>query len=110
VLEAVVDLVTAKTELDQTSITTLIKNLFPAHRIQSRVVITIVGSLGQAKHKPSAATQALLLKWLTVVLDVVEEPDVLSRLYGVLFGMLDMISLRSVIYGLQVVLRSSNMQ
>ena len=100
-LEAVVDLVSAKTELDQTSITTLIKNLYPAARVQSRVVVTVVGALGQGRNKPSPGSQALLLKWLIVILDVLEEPGVVGRLYGVLFAMLDMISLRLVTHCLQ---------
>lgn len=83
-----------KTSLDQTTITTLIKNLYPARRIPSDVVITVVGALGQGKGKPSPGTQDSLVKWLITVHEIIEEQSVLSRLYGVLFGMLDMISIR----------------
>ncbi|KAF2268975.1 Mis6-domain-containing protein [Lojkania enalia] len=95
VLQDVVQIVTRKTELDQTSVTTLIKNLYPAQRVSADVVITVVGGLGQGKGKPSLATQNALVKWLAIVHSVIEDVKVLSRLYGVLFGMLDMISIRT---------------
>jgi hypothetical protein len=86
--------VCVKTHLDQTTVTTLIKNLYPALRVPADVVVTIVGALGQGKGKPSPATQDSLVKWLRIVHEIIEDPSVLSRLYGVLFGMLDMISIR----------------
>ncbi|KAF2031695.1 Mis6-domain-containing protein [Setomelanomma holmii] len=92
-LRDIVQLASVKTNLDQTSITTLIKNLYPAQRVPGDVVTTIVGALGQGKGKPSPGTQDSLVKWLTIVHEVIEDPNVLSRLYGVLFGMLDMISI-----------------
>ncbi|KAJ4378688.1 Phosphate metabolism transcription protein [Didymella sp. IMI 355093] len=94
-LETVVHVVARKTELDQTSVTTLIKNLYPAQRVPGDVVIDIVAALGQGKGKPSAGTQDSLVKWLALVHEVIEDKSVLSRLYGVLFGMLDMISIRT---------------
>jgi centromere protein I len=95
-LRDVVQLASVKTHLDQTSVTTLIKNLYPAERVPDDVVITAVGALGQGKGKPSPGTQDSLVKWLTVVHEVLEDASILSRLYGVLFGMLDMISIRWV--------------
>lgn len=83
-----------KTDLDQTSVTTLIKNLYPAQRVPADVVVTIVGALGQGKGKPTPATQNALVKWLITVHDIIEDPAILSRLYGVLFGLLDSISIR----------------
>jgi len=91
-----VQIVSRKTELDQTSVTTLIKNLYPSQRVPANVVTTIVAGLGQGKGKPSPGTQNGLVKWLTIVREIVEDPTVLSRLYRVLFGMLDMISIRCV--------------
>jgi centromere protein I len=93
-LRNVVQLASVSTRLDQTTITTLIKNLYPAQRVPDDVVITVVGALGQGKGKPSLGTQDSLVKWLTTVHEIIESPNVLSRLYGVLFGMLDMISIR----------------
>jgi centromere protein I len=95
-LRDLVQLASVKTLLDQTTITTLIKNLYPAQRVPADVVITVVGALGQGKGKPSSGTQDSLVKWLTTVHEIIESPNVLSRLYGVLFGMLDMISIRCV--------------
>jgi centromere protein I len=92
----VVQLTSVKTLLDQTAVTTLIKNLYPAQRVPDDVVITVVGALGQGKGKPSPGTQDSLVKWLTTVHEIIESSNVLSRLYGVLFGMLDMISIRCV--------------
>lgn len=93
-LTEIVHLVSVKTYLDQTSVTTLIKNLYPSSRVSSNVVVTIVGALGQGKGKPSPSSQDGLVKWLTTVYDILKDTNVLSRLYGVLFGMLDMISIR----------------
>ncbi|KAJ4369805.1 Phosphate metabolism transcription protein [Neocucurbitaria cava] len=91
----VVQLVSVKTNLDQTSVTTLVKNLYPAQRVPADVVVTVVGALGQGKGKPSPGTQESLVKWLTAIHEIIEDGNVLSRLYGVLFGMLDMISIRT---------------
>ncbi|KAF2202314.1 Mis6-domain-containing protein [Delitschia confertaspora ATCC 74209] len=94
-LKVVLQIVTKKTELDQSSVTNLVKSLYPAQRVSNDVVITAVGALGQGKGKPSPATQNSLVKWLIIVHEVLEDAKILSRLYGVLFGMLDMISLRT---------------
>jgi hypothetical protein len=91
-----VQLVSVKTLLDQTTVTTLIKNLYPARRVSGDVIITVVGALGQGKGKPSPGTQDGLVKWLITVHEITEDSTILSRLYGVLFGMLDMISIRCV--------------
>jgi centromere protein I len=93
-LRAVVHIITRKTNLDQTSVTTLVKNLFPAQRVPADVVVTVVGALGQGHGKPSPISQDGLVKWLVIVHEIMADPSVLSRLYGVLFGMLGMISIR----------------
>lgn len=102
-LHAVVRIVSRKTELDQTSVTTLIKSLYPSQRVATDVVVTVVGALGQGKGKPSLGTQNGLVKWLITVHEVIEDPQVLSRLYGVLFGMIDMISIRCVSRSLEAI-------
>ncbi|KAF2640917.1 Mis6-domain-containing protein [Massarina eburnea CBS 473.64] len=94
-LRDVVQIAARKTDLDQTSVTTLLKNLYPAQRVSAEIVATVVAALGQGKGKPTPGTQNGLVKWLALVHEVLEEPDVLSRLYGVLFNMLDMISIRT---------------
>lgn len=93
-LREVVHIISIKTQLDQSSVTTLIKNLYPAQRVPADIIISIVGALGQGKGKPSPATQDGLVKWLMLVHEILEDANTLSRLYGVLFSMLDMISIR----------------
>jgi centromere protein I len=96
VLKSIVDIVTRKTQLDQTSVTNLAKNLYPSQKIPSNIVVRIVCSLGQGAGKPSSSTQGALLRWLTIVHEIIEDPRILSKLYNVLFNHLDMISLRYV--------------
>jgi centromere protein I len=90
----IIELVTAKTELDQSTTTTLIKNLYPAGRVPAEAVCSIVASLGHAKTKPSSSTQAALLRWLSAVHGVLEENTILTQLYAVLFNFLDMVTIR----------------
>ena len=73
----------------------MIKNLYPAQQVAGDVIVTIVAALGQGKGKPSPATQDSLVKWLVLVHEIIEDANILSRLYSVLFGMLDTISIRS---------------
>lgn len=70
------------------------KNLYPAERISSKFVTQVVCCLGPSKSKPTAATQALLVRWLIVAYDILEDKNHLGKLYAVLFNHLDMISLR----------------
>ena len=93
----IIEIVSVKNELDQTSITNLVKNLYPSEKVSSESIIALVNALGQGGRKPSLSTQSLLVKWLVNVYDVLEQPATLSRLYGVLFAFLDMATLRSEI-------------
>jgi centromere protein I len=99
-LTAIVHIITQPNELDQSTIGTIIKYLYPATKVTEDVAIRIVGCLGQGERKPPLPIQAGLLKWLIMVYDVLEGQAVLSSLYGVLFNMLDMLSLRLVSLGL----------
>ncbi|KAJ5166421.1 uncharacterized protein N7482_005202 [Penicillium canariense] len=87
-------ILTAKNHLDQGTITTLVKNLYPQVRIASKHVTQVVCGLGPSKSKPSPATQALLVRWLIMAYDILEDRTHLGKLYAVLFNHLDMISLR----------------
>ncbi|KAL2871342.1 Mis6 domain protein [Aspergillus lucknowensis] len=93
-LERLLKLLTRNNNLDQGTITTLIKNLYPLERITSKLITQVVCCLGPTKNKPSPATQALLVRWLILVYDFLEDRSHLSKLYAVLFNHLDMISLR----------------
>ncbi|CEL01691.1 hypothetical protein ASPCAL01270 [Aspergillus calidoustus] len=93
-LERLLKLLTRSNALDQGTLTTLVKNLYPSERIASKLVTQVVCCLGPTRNKPSAATQALLLRWLILVYDLLEDRSHLSKLYAVLFNHLDMLSLR----------------
>ncbi|KAI9813765.1 MAG: hypothetical protein M1827_003555 [Pycnora praestabilis] len=93
-LKSILDIITQPHGLDQTSVTNIIKNLFPCSKVSSNAIICIVSRLGQGKCKASLPTQAALLKWLIMVMDILEDSSILSKLYGILFNLLDMISLR----------------
>jgi centromere protein I len=94
VLARLLKILTTKNNLDQGTVTTLIKNLYPQERIASKNVTQVVCCLGPSKNKPSPATQSLLLRWLILAYDIFEERTHLTKLYAVLFNHLDMISLR----------------
>lgn len=93
-LDRLVGIIAKAKHLDQTTLTILIKNLYPAERVPSNIVAKVVCCLGPTKTKPALATQSLLLRWLILVYDDLEDQSYLSRLYSVLFDYLDMISLR----------------
>ena len=93
-LGKILTLLPSHNHLDQGSLTTLIKGLFPAERVSSTFICGIVASLGQGYDKPSTATQGLLLRWIILVYDVLEDLATLQKLYSVLFNLLDMLSIR----------------
>ncbi|MCJ1375473.1 hypothetical protein MMC20_006709 [Loxospora ochrophaea] len=93
-LRTLLDHVTRANFLDQTSAVELIGSLYPAAKVPSGLVCIVVNSLGQGKQKPSLAIQSSLLKWLVLTHEVLEDSSILSKLYSVLFNLLDMISLR----------------
>jgi centromere protein I len=93
-LEEVVDIVTLPNELDQASVAMLIRNLYPAGRVSDDVVVKVVGSLGHGKAKAAFPAQAALLKWLTMIYDILENQKILTQLYCLLFNLLDTIAIR----------------
>ncbi|PGH09946.1 hypothetical protein AJ79_05562 [Helicocarpus griseus UAMH5409] len=93
-LDRLLTIVAKSKHLGQTTITTLLKNLYPSTRVVPRTVSKVISSFGPGRSKPSPATQALLLRWLILVYEDMEDQSYLSRLYAVLFNFLDMISLR----------------
>jgi centromere protein I len=97
-LEKFVDLLTQPNELDQGTLGNLIRNLYPASKIPDSIIIKVVGSLGHGRAKTSHATQVAFLKWLVMVYDVLENQKILSRFYGVLFNLLDTLSIRYILF------------
>ncbi|KAG4027718.1 hypothetical protein MFRU_027g00110 [Monilinia fructicola] len=94
-LERLIDIITLPNELDQGSIGSLIKHLYPTSKVPDAIIIKVVGSLGHGEAKPSYVAQAALLKWIVLIYDVLENQKILSQLYAVIFNLLDTIALRS---------------
>ncbi len=93
-LTTTLEIVLRSTSLSQANRAVLVKSLYPASRVPSQLICTAVASLGQGKQKLPVSLQQSLLKWIIQVYDVLEDPSILSKLYTVLFNMLDFISLR----------------
>lgn len=93
-LERLIDIITLPNELDQGSIGSLIKHLYPTSKVPDAIIIKVVGSLGHGEAKPSYVAQAALLKWIVLIYDVLENQKILSQLYAVIFNLLDTIALR----------------
>ncbi|KAI2787321.1 hypothetical protein POX_f07684 [Penicillium oxalicum] len=93
-LGRVLKVLTTKNHLDQSTATILIKNLYPREQIPTKFITQVVCSLGPSKFKPGPTTQALLVRWLIMTIDLLEDRTHLGKLYAVLFNHLDMISLR----------------
>lgn len=93
-LDALINLVTKPSHLDQASLAAIVRNLYPASLVSRDVVLKVVASLGHGKIKPSLPLQAALLKWLIMVFHVLESPQILSQAYPVLFNLLDTAALR----------------
>ncbi|KAK2747098.1 hypothetical protein FQN57_002353 [Myotisia sp. PD_48] len=93
-LGRIISVIVKSKHLDQTTVTSIIKNLYPSERVPSRIISRIICSLGPTKTKPSPATQSLLLRWILLVYDSLEDESFLSRAYNVFFDNLEMISLR----------------
>ncbi|KAK8110366.1 uncharacterized protein PG998_006823 [Apiospora kogelbergensis] len=94
-LKELIDLVTTSNGnyLDQASLNGIIRNLYPATKVASDIVIKVVACLGHGVLKPSLAIQAALLRWVIMINHVVEG-SALSQAYPVLFNLLDTAALR----------------
>ena len=93
-LSTLFELVRRPSYLDQTSIATVIKALYPAGLVPSALVCNVVASLGVGGSKPSPQTQNLLLRWILLVYEVLEDTACISKLYTTLFNLLDTMSIR----------------
>lgn len=94
-LGRIIDLVTIRSHLDQASLGSLIRNLYPAGKIDKEIVLRVVGALGHGQRKPSLPLQSLLLKWLVMVYHLLgSSATVLSQTYAVIFNLLDTAAIR----------------
>lgn len=94
-LKRLLEVLTSANALDQTTQKALIKILYPAGKVPSHLICIVVNGLGHGSRKASVSIQQLLLKWMIMVSDVLEDPSILSSLYSVLFNLLDTTSLRA---------------
>ena len=95
ILRRIINAITQPNSLDLSTQKHLIKSLYPKDKVPSELIIITVGSLGHGILKASVWTQQLLLEWVTMVYDHLEEPSILSSLYSILFNLLDMTTLRA---------------
>ncbi|KAI0472068.1 Mis6-domain-containing protein [Xylariaceae sp. FL0804] len=93
-LNELIDLVTVPTFLDQASLASIVRSLYPATTVRRGLVVKVVGCLGHGKLKPSLALQAALLRWLVMIYHVLEDQAVLVQAYPVLFNLLDTAAIR----------------
>jgi centromere protein I len=93
-LADLIDLVTKTSLLDQASLNSIIRALYPTTRLSGDAVLRVVGCLGHGELKPSLAIQASLLRWLVMVHHIIDSPNVLSQAYAVLFNLLDTAAIR----------------
>ena len=93
-LRSILDAITLPNCLDQCTKNALIKSLFPKDKISSDLACIVVNGLGQGSLKASVATQQSLLKWLIMAYDYLGDPSILSKLYNVLFNLLDTTQIR----------------
>lgn len=89
-----VDLIITPTYLNQATLNSLLRNLYPATAIDGDLVIKIISCLGHGALKPSLPVQAGLLKWLIMIHHLVKEQDALAKSYAVLFNLLDTAAIR----------------
>lgn len=95
-LSDLIDLIIHPSHLDQASLNNLVRNLYPATSIDAHLIIKIVGCLGHGVLKPSLGIQAALLKWLIMTHHAIKDQDTLSKVYAVLFNLLDTAAIRCV--------------
>lgn len=74
----------------------MIRNLYPAEKVDVDRVFQVVGCLGHGRGKPKFAVQGALVRWLVCVYEVVgvDGKKGLDGAYGVLFNLLDTMQLR----------------
>jgi centromere protein I len=95
-LTELVNLITRPNHLDQAARGALVRNLYPTNKVPKEVLLNVLGCLGHGELKPSLAIQALMLRWLVMAYNVLEDPGLLSQAYAVLFNLLDTAALRYV--------------
>ncbi|KAF1810987.1 Mis6-domain-containing protein [Eremomyces bilateralis CBS 781.70] len=89
--------------LPHSTINILFTNLFPLSPLPTSLILPALSALGPSPTKPPLPTQISILLWLlnlTAVPSAFEEPRILSRVYGLLFSLLDVGALRPALCAL----------
>ncbi|RYP60396.1 hypothetical protein DL769_008132 [Monosporascus sp. CRB-8-3] len=73
-LNDLIDLITTPNHLDQASLASIVRNLYPASTVSNDVVTKVVGSIGHGRSKPSLAIQGALLRWLSLARQTGNDP------------------------------------
>ena len=96
-LQTLVDVVRRPNSFDQKGQNAIVKSLYPASNVPSDLICTVIGCFGYGSRKASVSSQQLLLRWVLMVAEYMEQPSHLSNFYSVLFNLLDMMSIRAEI-------------
>ncbi|KAH7033208.1 Mis6-domain-containing protein [Microdochium trichocladiopsis] len=94
-LDDLIDVLTTPNFLDQASLNSILRSLYPASTVSGDVLVKVVGALGHGKRKPSLAIQGALLRWLIMIHHVIDNSGVLSQSYSLLFNLLDTAAIRT---------------
>lgn len=108
-----IDLILSRSYLDQASLNSILKNLYPVDKVSEHVILKIIGSLGLGELRPSPALQSSLLQWVIQVYHVLDTKAqvILSRAYSVLFNLLDVSATRPQIFHiLAIITRRKHVQ
>lgn len=108
-----IDLVIAPSHLDQASLNSIIRNLYPVGKVSEDVILNIVGSLGLGELRPPLTLQSSLLHWVMQVYHILDTKAqaVLSRAYSVLFNLLDVSATRPQLFHiLAIITRRKHVQ
>ena len=95
-LGATLEIILRSKNLSQAGRSQLIRSLYPVENVPSQLVCNVMAFLGQGGQKLAIPLQQSLLKWFILVYEALEDPSILSKLYNVLFNMLDITGLRYV--------------
>lgn len=100
------DLILSRSYLDQASLNSILKNLYPVDKVPENVILKIIGSLGLGELRPSLTLQSSLLQWVIQVYHVLDmkAQAVLSRAYSVLFNLLDVSATRPQLFHLLAII------
>ncbi|KOS18484.1 Inner centromere protein mis6 [Escovopsis weberi] len=93
-LRRLVELVCTPGHLDQASLSSIARNLYPATKVPADVALRVVGALGHGRLKPSLGLQAALLRWLVMAFQALEAQATLAQAYSVMFNLLDTAAIR----------------